>query len=60
MLSFHTSLKQWFPKCSGAADPLGDECRGSAIVQPNIGGPYTFKKKESRIIEFSLRIGAYY
>ena len=31
------------------------DCRGSAIVQPNIGD--FSREKKSRIIEFSLRIG---
>ena len=56
-------LVQWFPKW----DPrppgnLRAEFRGSAIVQLNIGCACNFKKKNQKVIEFSLRIkiGAYY
>ena len=52
-----SEVKQWFSKW-GPRPPGGPgaECRGSAMVQPNIEVLGTFKKKESRIIEFSLRI----
>ena len=50
-------LCQWLPKWGPR--PQGDpqaEFRGSMIVQPNIGGLWTFQEKKSRIIEFSLGI----
>ena len=50
LTSRHNSgfLRQWFPKW--VPRPPGGpraECRGSAIAQPNIGGPWTFQEKYS-------------
>ena len=41
-----SEVKQWFSKW-GPRPPGGPgaECRGSAIIQSNIGGPCTFKEK---------------